>query len=270
MKRVAAGDAGQAEADSAKGAMPGDSFHHIFRTSGAKTAGGGQHGGDAAFIKAEKGDSQPLHFRKSLSTSTRRLGKGAVCAERRGFNTMSQPGFNCSLRSLIASLIRLLMRLRITALPSARGVVNPKRDSKVCGEAGAWETSSSGPARSRLRQKAAKNGQVSRTPVSYTLRYSAFFRIRADLGRLVGSADSSFVAHGELPAAPGAAACEHSAAIWSLHTGAETVHFGATAIIGLKRSLWHYIPSDSDRASQRQAAAMGFLGARQTTPEDPV
>ena len=258
MKRVAAGDADKAEANSTERAMTGDSFHHIFGASGAETAGGGQHGGDAAFIETEKGDGQPLHFRKSLSTSASRLGKGAVCAERRGFNTMSQPGFNCSLRSLIASLIRLLMRLRITALPSARGVVKPKRDSKVCGEAGAWETSSSGPARSRLRQKAAKNGQVSRTPVSYTLRYSAFFRIRADLGRLVGSADSSFVAHGELPAAPGAAAREYGAAIRSLHTGAETVHFGATAIIGLKRSLWHYIPSDSVRASQGASGGNGI------------
>ena len=60
------------------------------------------------------------------------------------------------------------------------------------------------------------------------------------------------------------------AAIRSLHAGAETVHFDETAVIGLKRSLWHYFPSDSVHASQRQAAAMGLLGARQTTPEDSV
>ena len=56
MKRVAAGDAGKAEANSTECAMTGDSFHHIFRASGAETAGGRQHWGDAAFIKAEKGD----------------------------------------------------------------------------------------------------------------------------------------------------------------------------------------------------------------------
>ena len=92
----------------------------------------------------------------------------------------------------------------------------------------------------RRSKKAAKYGQVIRTPSSYTLRYSAFFRIRTDFGNLVGSADSSFIANGELPASASATAGKHVAAIWSLHAGTETVHFGATAVIGLERSLWHF------------------------------
>ena len=180
---------------------------------------------------------------------------------RRGFSTTSQPGFSSSLRSLTASLMRLFMRLRTTALPKARGVVKPKRDSK-----GDW---GSGPG-SRRRQKAANSGHVSRIPLSYTLRYSEFLRIRADFGKLLGSADSSFVAHGELPAPTGAAAREHGAAIWALHAGSETVHFGAAAVIGLKRSLWHCFPSDSDRARQVAQGGNRIPWRGQTTPEDLV
>ncbi len=162
---------------------------------------------------------------------------------------MSHSGFNCSLRNLTASLILLLIRLRTTAFPKALGVVNPNLDSKgdlVSGFA------------IRRSKKAAKYGQVIRTPPSYTLRYSAFFRIRTDFGNLVGSADSSFIANGELPTSTGATAGKHVAAIWGLHPGTETVHFGTTAVIGLERSLWHFFLKTSLLSYLGPVAAMGF------------
>ena len=128
--------------------------------------------------------------------------------------------------------MRLLIRLRTTALPSALGVVKPNLDSVGSEPASA----------TRRKQKAAKYGQLIRIPLSYTLRYSAFLRIRDDFGNLLGSADSSFVTYGELPTTTSATASKHIATIWSLHTGTETVHFGATAIIRLERSLRHFFP----------------------------
>ena len=61
---------------------------------------------------------------------------------------------------------------------------------------------------------------------------------RNDLTQL-GSANRTLVTDGELVAAPGTAAGKDSAAILGLHAGAESMRFGALAIIWLKRTLWH-------------------------------
>lgn len=56
---------------------------------------------------------------------------------------------------------------------------------------------------------------------------------------LVDSADSPFVADGELPTAPRAAAGQYGTAIDGLHALAEAVFLRALAVIRLKRSLRH-------------------------------
>jgi len=55
----------------------------------------------------------------------------------------------------------------------------------------------------------------------------------------MGGPDGSLVADGQRVTALRPAAAENGPPILGLHAGAESVGFGALAIVGLKRSFWH-------------------------------
>jgi len=95
-------------------------------------------------------------------------------------NTMDHPALSDASSSLAASRTRRRMRLRLTALPSALGVVKP-RARRFCksgfGKAGL--SSGCGSA----RQKAANSGHEYRVPWSYTFRKSLDLSSRTLLGK---------------------------------------------------------------------------------------
>ena len=78
-------------------------------------------------------------------------GTGASIALRRGLKTIDHSGLNCSRCRRTASRTRRLIRLRTTALPSARGVVKPILGPPACGS---------------RTQNAAKKGLEKREPLS--------------------------------------------------------------------------------------------------------
>jgi hypothetical protein len=82
--------------------------------------------------------------------------------------TMDHWGFNRSSCRRTASRTRRLIRLRTTAFPRARGVVNP-----ICGPSGSVSRT----------QKAAKRDPEKRVPLSYTRRKSFDRSRRTRLGK---------------------------------------------------------------------------------------
>ena len=67
----------------------------------------------------------PLHFENNLSTSRASSAGAASSAARRGLNTISQCGSTSPNLSRTTSRNRRRIRFLTTALPKARGVVNP-------------------------------------------------------------------------------------------------------------------------------------------------
>jgi hypothetical protein len=108
-----------------------DSFTHIVRTGRVKAARRGQPGGHTKLIYADGPRYDPLQRRNRRSTSRCSSCVEASNALRRGLMTMDHWGFNRSRWKRTASRTRRLIRLRTTAFPRARGVVNP-----MCGPSG--------------------------------------------------------------------------------------------------------------------------------------
>ena len=126
------------------------------------------------------------------------------------------------------------MRLRVTLPPNDFGTANPTL-ARACP--------------STRRQTAAKNGPESREPLSYTLWNSERLRSRASFGKdrawparsigLLGVANSSLRAYGQLLAALGSAARQDGPAILRPHADPEAVSLGPLAIVWLKCSFRH-------------------------------
>lgn len=151
MKRVTSTKPQQTHPHTLHRAMLRDCFHHVFRTSGIVAAGGRQKRRDKELVPFQDTDKNPLHLAKTRFTSPRSSLKGASRTVRRGLKTITQPvGSDAnSLRTVSRSRRRI--RFLLTALPSARGTVNPNRDTS---------------AGSLLRrQKATKKRLVTRAPL---------------------------------------------------------------------------------------------------------
>ena len=154
---MAAREPAQTHPDTPGRAVTFNGFVHIFRTARVEAARGGQKGGDTNLIYAESPRQDPLQRRRSRSTSLRISAMGASSALRRGLMTMDHWGFSRSRQRRIASRTRRRIRLRMTALPTARGRVKPIRGPSASGS---------------RRQNAAKRGPEKRLPWSYTRRKS--------------------------------------------------------------------------------------------------
>jgi len=103
-------------------------FHglaHVIRAGWVKAAGGREKGGHTQFVYAQDPNYDPLQRRNSFSTSRNRSGIGASSDLRRGLMTMDHCGFNRSMYWRTASRKRRRIRLRVTALPTARVTVKP-------------------------------------------------------------------------------------------------------------------------------------------------
>jgi hypothetical protein len=151
LKRMAARQAAQPHPKSPRRSVALDRLAHVVRARGIKAASGRQQGGHTQFVYAQTAAYDPLQRRKSFSTSRNSSGIGASSAFRRGLMTMDHCGFNRSSRCRTASRKRRRIRLRVTALPIARGRVKPMR----------------GPSDSASRTRnAANRGQAYFAPVS--------------------------------------------------------------------------------------------------------
>jgi hypothetical protein len=100
-------------------------FAHIFGTCGMETASRRQPGGYGELIETERTDHSGLSPRNSFWISCSISGYVHSRAFRRGLITIDHRGFNPARCCRTASRTRRLMRFRTTALPRARGVVNP-------------------------------------------------------------------------------------------------------------------------------------------------
>lgn len=161
---------------------------------------------------------------------------GAVSAARRRLMTIQRCGSICASLLRSASRTRRFIRLRTTALPSARGAVKPILGPDVSGE---------------RQQKAAKHPMATFTPSSYTFRNSALRSSRFAFGYerrrggvsgricLLCPANCALVTDRQLFAAGGAAARQNRATVLCFHTLAEAVNLGSLAVIGLERPFGH-------------------------------
>src|SRR5215469_1998894 len=119
-----------------------------------KAAGRWQQRREKAFVDAQDCDYSFAHCAIKRSSSRPRSAGVASEAARRGLITISHSGANSKRRSRIISRSRLFRRFRTTALPSARGVVKPKRGPVLDGT---------------LRQNAVKYWPAIRFPWVYAL-----------------------------------------------------------------------------------------------------
>ncbi len=134
MQGVAAEQSRGRASDSAKQAVPFNSFGSIFGAGWGEATRGRQPGGNRELIHLQCGQSKlpakgPDHFSapSSARISSRSSRKSQSIADRRGFNTKSTP-FGINGRVVLRiSRIRRLMRFLSCALPSFLGVVSPKR-----------------------------------------------------------------------------------------------------------------------------------------------
>jgi hypothetical protein len=148
---MAARQTAQPHPDSFPTSVALDRLAHVVRTRRVEAAGGGQQRRDTNLVYAQNPDQDPSQRRKRRSTSARSSGKGAFSAFLRGLMTMDHCGFNRSRCKRTASRTLRLIRLRTTALPRARGTVNPIRGPSAASD------------RSR---NAAKSGPECRAPWS--------------------------------------------------------------------------------------------------------
>src|SRR6185312_2148281 len=127
MERVAPAETFQAHPHSARRAMRFNRLTHIFRTRRMEAARRGQQRRYQELVSLKDVDENLPHRIKRRRTSVRSSVNGHFSALRRGLKTIDHSELNCDSSSRTASRMRRLMRLRMTALPSARGVVNPTR-----------------------------------------------------------------------------------------------------------------------------------------------
>lgn len=160
VKWVTAQKASRSEVYAADGTVFLDRLAHVFGAGRVEAAGGRQKRREKALVGAQQKDQDLAHRSTTLSTSRFNSSNEASRARRLGLMTISQFGPISGIRTRKASRTRRRMRLRTTALPSARGTVNPIRAVEPdC------SPSASGPA-SALRQKATNKGQGRRNPLS--------------------------------------------------------------------------------------------------------
>jgi hypothetical protein len=163
------GEPSQTEPDTLRRPVYFDRLSHVIRTRGIKAAGGREQRRDHAFVGNEESDETRAQRANRRRTSVCRSVNMQSSVLRRGLNTIDHSGFRESSSSRTASRIRRLIRLRTTAFPRARGVVNPTRGPATASRS--------------ARQKAAKKGLVYRDPLSYTLRKSDERSSRTHLGK---------------------------------------------------------------------------------------
>ena len=151
VKRMAARQPAQPHPDSLGSAVTLHGLAHIVRTGRKIAAGRRKEWRNQELVPAEGAVDKPLHRRNRRSTSRCSSTMGASKALRRGLMTMDHCGLNRSRWRRTASRTRRLIRFRTTALPIARGTVNPIRGPSGCGS---------------RTQKAAKRGPENREPWS--------------------------------------------------------------------------------------------------------
>ncbi len=169
MKWVAAANAFQTFAQSSPHAVFFNCLHHVHRTRRLIPAGRKQQRREPSLIDTQRADyssrrdsaarvrganviHETLHFSITLASARSRSANGARIAALRGLMTTSQLTAVHSARcSRKADRNLLLMRLRVTAPPKARGTVSPRRTPSV-----------SPP--SRAKQNAANKGPDTRVP----------------------------------------------------------------------------------------------------------
>jgi hypothetical protein len=227
VKRMAAQQSFQAHPDPSRRAVFFHGLTHILRTCRMKPAGRRQQRGETNLVNPQGYEDSPLHRRKSLSISRSSSGKGASFAFLRGLMTIEHCGLRRCRQSRAASRTRLLMRLRTTALPSARGTVNPIL----------------GPCSSAVRaQNAVKQEPEYRTPCSYTLRKSEERNRRTLFGK--PAIQLPLRADGKSLAALSAPAGQYGPSVLGGHTGPEAMGFRASTIIRLIGTFRHRTPKD--------------------------
>src|SRR6185312_8747309 len=100
-------------------------FHHVLGAGGVKAAGRRQERRDKTLIAAKQHHYCSLHRVNTRAVSRHSSWKGASRTERLGLNTIDQFGRSNDSWERTAARMRRLIRLRTTALPNARGTVNP-------------------------------------------------------------------------------------------------------------------------------------------------
>src|SRR5580704_19415653 len=141
----------QTHPDAAQDAIAIHCFHHVFRAGGRKPASRRQIRRHETFVETQGSDHCFLHCATNRSTSRRSSSTGAAIAGRRGLITISHSGATSGKRTRSASRSLRFTRFLSTALPKARGTVNPSRGPS------SW-------VRTTRRQKAAKYLLVYRVP----------------------------------------------------------------------------------------------------------
>ena len=154
VERMTAAEAFQAKPHARPGSMNRDRLAHVVRAGGVKTACRRKERRNQSLVRGDESDEDrarcpgnpaSLHRKKRRRTSACSSLNKQSRVVRRGLKTMDHSGLSWASSRRAASRIRRRIRLRTTALPSARGVVKPTR----------------GPGQSGVeRQKAAKYGDV--------------------------------------------------------------------------------------------------------------
>lgn len=110
---------------SSGGPMDLHRFPHILGTGWVKSAGCGKQRRQKSLVTAKCYDEELAHRSNTWPTSASISANGRSSTMRRGLKTKLQPTGKVGRLSLTASRTRRRIRLRRTALPKARGVVNP-------------------------------------------------------------------------------------------------------------------------------------------------
>lgn len=126
---VTTAETAQTQPGPAQGAVDLDRFPHVIRTGRIVAARGRKKGRNHALVPpegaGETGNGEFPHRIKIRWTSRWRSENMQSAALRRGLNTTHHPSLSDASSSRAASRTRRRMRFRLTALPSARGVVKP-------------------------------------------------------------------------------------------------------------------------------------------------
>jgi hypothetical protein len=134
MKRVASQKTPQSLPRSTKSPILFNGFLRVLRAGWCKSAGRSQHGRDRELVSSQHGEREnlattPDHAETPSRDSSSLLNSpnSRSNAERRGFTTISTPCGRSGHAARNISLVRRRIRFLLTATPSLRGVVNPKR-----------------------------------------------------------------------------------------------------------------------------------------------
>src|SRR5262245_26634955 len=144
--------AAESTAHAGEGTITLHRLQHVLGTSGMEATGGGQQRRDPTLVETQAGRQKFAHRFTSRSTSVCTSAQPAAAIARRGLKTIAHFEWKSGNRNLTASRILRRKRFRKTALPKARGVVNP--------------TTAELNSPSRARQKAANRRPENRDPPS--------------------------------------------------------------------------------------------------------